>query len=94
MLHARKDYRSIQISGDDPEFSPTIGADEPVFLLRAKDALAPATLEFWADELSSRGGDAATVNHVHAWADLMRRWQAEHGNKIPDADESVHESSK
>ena len=91
MLHARKDYRSIQISGDDPDFSPTIGADEPVFLLRAKDALAPATLEFWSDQLSRLGGTAKTVDHVRSWADLMRRWQAENGCKVPDANPSLHE---
>lgn len=88
MLHARNDYRGIQDSGEHPT---TIGADEPVFLLRAKDQLAPSTLEFWAEELEQVGGDPATVSHVRAWANKMRRWQSEHGSKIPDAGQEVHE---
>ena len=88
MLHPRKDYQCIQPSGSDP---PNIGEDEPVFLLRAKDRLAPETMEFWASTLEASDGDQATVDHVRAWAEFMRKWQRDNGSKLPDAPESVHE---
>ena len=69
---------------------PTIKPDEPVFLLRAQDKLAPATLEFWADALEKAGGDQTTSQHVRAWAELMRVWQKDHGCKVPDASPHVH----
>lgn len=79
MIHARKDYDHIQ---DD---TGKIGEDEPVFLLRAKDAIAPYVLRQWALQLHFRGGDPLVVQHVHNWAAKMERWQAENGCKLPDA---------
>lgn len=38
MLHARKDYMHIQ------DETGKVGENEPVFLLRAKDQLAPDTV--------------------------------------------------
>ena len=49
MIHAREDYNRIQ----DP--AGKIGEDEPVFLLRAKDSLAPAMVENWASALQASG---------------------------------------
>lgn len=85
MLHARTDYQNIQSS------ETTIAEDEPVFLLRAKDMLAPATLEFWAGKLDEAGGDPETSEHVRQWAALMRTWQEANVSKIPDAPKSVHQ---
>ena len=44
MVHAREDYNRIQ----DP--ARKIPAEEPVFLLRAQDRTAVATLKFWITE--------------------------------------------
>ncbi len=78
MLHARKDYDRIQ----DPE--GLIPEDEPVFLLRAKDILAPGILIHWASELVIRGGDKEMASIVVKHAKKMIDWQEEHGCKLPD----------
>lgn len=83
MKHAREDYNRIQ----DPEGK--IGRDEPVFLLRAQDALAPDTLRYWAESLAAAGGDVRTVQRVRAWADKMDAWQRSGFGKmkLPDTPE-------
>jgi len=78
MKHARKDYDRFQ----DPEGK--IPEDEPVFLLRAQDAVAPGVVEAWALAAHSVGADENIVQHAYEHAQLMRKWQAEHGSKVPD----------
>jgi hypothetical protein len=78
MKHARDDYNRIQ----DP--SGKIPADEPVFLLRAQDRSAPATLRFWAEENHRNGGDLALSELAEGWATRMEEWQAAHGSKAAD----------
>ena len=73
MIHAREDYNRIQ----DPENK--IGQDEPVFLLRAKDSLAPAMVENWASALQASGGDYKMVSMALEHAHKMREWQKETG---------------
>lgn len=77
MKHAREDYNRIQ----DP--AGLIGEDEPVFLLRAKDQLAPDTLRFWADSVE-RYGDSSLAWYVRCFADEMEAWQKENSCKLPD----------
>ena len=79
MKHVREDYSRIQ----DPE--GLIPEDEPVFLLRGQDELAPGTLQHWADELIARGGDVKLAQAAVAHAARMIQWQHAHGGKIPDA---------
>jgi hypothetical protein len=65
--------------------SAPIAADEPVFLLRAKDRHAPDTIRRWAELVYARGkgnGDMSSMAMDHA--DTMERWQREHGCKDPD----------
>ena len=78
MIHARKDYDRIQ---DPDELIPD---DEPVFLLRGQDVLAPSTLKYWADKLEAAGGDSNMVQIVRDHAQAMYRWQAKHKVKLPD----------
>lgn len=78
MLHARSDYDRIQ----DP--AGKIAEDEPVFLLRAKDKLAPDTLRFWADGVEVTGNNEL-AEHIRAHADAMEKWQEKNGCKLPDA---------
>ncbi len=69
--------------------------DEPVFVYRAKDDLAPATIEFWADQLEARtkgilsgtmnvDGSRQKIKEARAVAHSMRAWQALNGSKRPD----------
>lgn len=78
MIHARKDYNRIQ----DP--ANKIAEDEPVFLLRAKDQLAPGILMKWATELINRGGDKKMAKMVTDHAVKMVDWQESNGCKLPD----------
>ena len=79
MLHAREDYNRFQ----DPDNK--IPADEPVFLLRAQDITAPATLRFWAfQQRSNPKTNGKIITMVEQWADKMEEWQKEHGSKFAD----------
>lgn len=86
MLHARPDYNRIQ---DPALHEPSLlapgtapfAADEPVFLLRAKDRTAPRVLRAWA-ALQPAGSQSTQL--ALQQAEAMERWQAEHGSKYAD----------
>lgn len=78
MKHARPDYDPIQ----DPR--GLIPEDEPVFLLRGQDVVAPEVVEMWALAAIGAGADDNIVQHAFDHAQSMRKWQKEHGAKIPD----------
>ncbi len=78
MKHARADYDRIQ----DP--AGLIPDDEPVFLLRGQDKVAPAVVEMWAETVSKIGGSQKIVTAAFRQASRMRAWQLLHGRKVPD----------
>lgn len=78
MRHAREDYSPIQ----DPRGQ--IPEDEPVFLIRGQDMVAPSVLRFYADQVESMNPRMAT--RVREWADEMHRWPKK---KQPDAPEDA-----
>lgn len=78
MLHAREDYMRIQ----DP--SNLIPQNEPVFLLRGQDKLAPALLLRWAAELRLQGGNPIMARVVEEHAQRMIDWQNFEKSKLPD----------
>lgn len=61
----------------DGSVDPIIPDDEPVFLLRAKDKLAPVVVRQWA-AMARRNGDTALAYRVEAWATEMEQYAAEH----------------
>lgn len=77
MIHAREDYNRIQ----DP--AGKIGIDEPVFLVRAKDKLAPNTVRQWA-LLCKEAGNEPMGRIAAEWANKMEEWQDKNGCKNPD----------
>ena len=82
MLHARKDYQErIQDSAH------IIPEDEPVFLLRAQDMLAPNIVDRWADKAVEEDADPNIVEAARNHAAAMRKWQVAHESKIPDMPE-------
>lgn len=92
MRHARPDYNRIQDPAvRDPsllgEGGSPIGEDEPVFLLRATDVSAPATVRYWAQMAERSGASPAIVGAARNQADAMQRWQAQNGHKVPDMPE-------
>ncbi len=80
MLHARKDYnRRIQDSEN------IIGADEPVFLLRAQDSLMLPVLHQYLRVLRRHEGydthcEAGVLKHITR----TKEWQKQHKPKAPD----------
>lgn len=93
MRHARKDYDRIQDPAlTDPSLalgSTPIAEDEPVFLLRASDDLAPEVVREWAalydnahlDE-DDNDDHETVVGAVNAWAVEMEEWQRNHRDRV------------
>jgi hypothetical protein len=59
-------------------------SDEPLFILRAKDALAPGIVRVWVHYARSSGTPESKLREALELAERMERWQAEHGKKVPD----------
>lgn len=78
MKHAREDYNRIQDPGHK------IPEGEPVFLLRGQDINAPLVVEYWAGLAKKVGAEENIVQAAIEQSSAMRRWQNEHGAKIPD----------
>ena len=58
--------------------------DEPLFVIRAKDDIAPSVVEFWADELEANGGSEEKARQARDLAAQMQAWQGRYGSKLPD----------
>jgi len=58
--------------------------DEPIFVLRAQDTLAPSVVEFWVQVAKARGVPPHKIEDAWLCAVRMRRWQKAHGSKMPD----------
>lgn len=78
MKHARDDYNRIQ----DP--ANKIPEDEPVFLLRAQDALAAETVRHWA-RLAELSGCRELALMAREHADKMDQWPRRKRPDLPPA---------
>ena len=80
MIHSRDDYKDVQ----DP--SGKIPEDEPVFLIRGHDVLAPIILGLYADLHQLMGGsDYVLRSGVRKHIELIRAWQINgHKSKLAD----------
>lgn len=58
--------------------------DEPIFVLRAQDALAQLIVEKWADLAESLNCSPAKVNKARDVAAAMRMWAISNETKLPD----------
>jgi hypothetical protein len=68
MKHARSDYDRIQ---DPANKSPD---DEPVFLIRAQDAVSGEAVRAWADLAEKAGAAQDILDKARHHADLMDQW--------------------
>lgn len=75
MKLGRQDYDRIQ----DPAM--LIPKDEPVFLLRAQDKCAAATVLFWANMAMNLGAKPVIVSLARQQAERMEKWRK---HKVPD----------
>jgi len=55
--------------------------DEPVFVLRAQDRLAPMTVRHWARLAEMKGAPAEKVREARVLAEAMEAWP---NRKYPD----------
>lgn len=78
MIHARQDYQRIQ----DPDNK--IPMNEPVFLLRGQDILAPEVIAFWNMLYKRRGGDPNVVKLVEAHIEKIEEYQKINPIKLAD----------
>lgn len=69
MKHARPDYMRIQ----DPDNK--IPEDEPVFLIRAQDAVSGDAVRAWADLNQNSGGDPELSKRAREQAKEMDLWK-------------------
>lgn len=58
--------------------------DEPIFTLRAQDALAPELVREWAYRAKVAGTPDDKVNEARRCADAMEDWQIANTKKVPD----------
>ena len=68
MLHAREDYNRIQ----DPEGK--IPEDEPVFIIRAQDAVSGDAVRYWASLNEQVGGSFEASKLARQQAARMDAW--------------------
>lgn len=52
----------------------TIPDDEPLFLVRGQDRLAPGLVRYWAGAANARGCKPSTAQAAYDCADAMERW--------------------
>lgn len=78
MRFTREDYTRRIIDSDNK-----IPDNEPVFLLRAQDVHAPATLRYYADQLE-KSGNIEMANELRLHARQMIVWQKSVNVKNPD----------
>lgn len=60
----------------------SVGDDEPVFLLRAADALAVQTIEHYAELCSARDCQSAHIAGVMNSRQRVVEWQDAHAEKV------------
>lgn len=59
-------------------------ADEPIFVLRAQDLLAPTIVADWACRAKTLGVNKEKVMAARRCAREMLSWQRSHTAKVPD----------
>ena len=60
------------------------GDDEPLFVLRAQDILAPATIRNWCEFAFLAGTPAEKLKEARELALAMEEWAKQNKSKAPD----------
>lgn len=60
------------------------GDDEPIFVLRSTDKLAPLIVRIWAEMAKIHDCSEDKTDEAEVLAYLMEKWQIENGCKWPD----------
>jgi hypothetical protein len=68
----------------DQEQEGSVPAEEPTFVLRAQDSIAPEIVREWAFRAARDGAPREKIVAARKIADDMEDWQLEHHRKVPD----------
>lgn len=71
-------YRKVIVEKEDGSMIPE---DEPVFVLRAQDILAPIAVRFYAELVQGATDDFRKATEIKSFASLMTGWKK---RKLPD----------
>lgn len=77
-MKTREDYADMEA------LVAKLGTDEPYFLLRAKDAAAPAAIQAWINRAGAMGADPSILDSATTLRREMIAWQDANGAKVPD----------
>jgi len=58
--------------------------DEPIFVLRGKDKLAPHVIRAWAMLAELAGAPPGKISEARECARYIELWQGQRGSKVPD----------
>jgi len=58
-----------------------IPSEEPRFILRAQDVLAPIAVRYYADLIEGATGDFKSAQQIRTFAEIMANWRP---RKLPD----------
>lgn len=64
----------------------SVGEDEPVVVFRAKDVLLPDVLKVYRVLCKIAGSPLHHLDAIHAAAEQVRAWQANHHHRVPNSD--------
>lgn len=70
-----------------------LAPDEPYFVLRAKDPLAPALIELWAEQRRVQYGVYKKLDEAVACAEKMREWKKQHPEARPSVPATTAEQT-
>ncbi len=59
-----------------------VGDDEPIFVLRAQDALAPETLQYWISRAEIRGVPKMKTDEAYELKSKLIAWQIQNADKV------------
>jgi len=68
----------------DPTILTEIKEDEPIFILRTQDVLAPLIVLEWSKRLHIAGGSPEKIHGALECYSAMINWQKHNSCKIPD----------
>lgn len=63
--------------------------DEPLFVLRASDIVAPDTVRAWAGMAERAGADTRLVARARALAAEMEGWARDHNHRVIEPDDDI-----
>ena len=79
---SKKSEEKLMKAREAIDYLKKLGSDEPVFILRAQDIIAPYCVEKWVDVYEGMGGAATKAAEARAVAEQMVKWTGT--RKFPD----------